>query len=216
MNFKGVIFDLDGTLVDSIEDIGESMNRVLEHNHFPIHTMAAYKKMVGSGLLNLAQVALPEEARDEKTILDCYEQMVALYEEHCTVKTRPYDGIVPLLDQLKQKNLQLAVFSNKADKLTKKIVAELLPGYFDIVIGMTTEELKKPNPSRALHIAHQFGVPPQSIAYLGDTGIDMQTAKNAGMFGVGVLWGFRSEEELRSAGAKAILAHPLELLQIEL
>lgn len=215
MNFKGVIFDLDGTLVDSIEDIGESMNLVLEKNYFPVHSMMAYKKMVGRGLFNLTQVALPETVRDEKTVLACYEQLLDIYEEHCTVKTRPYDGIIPLLDELKSKEMKLAVFSNKADKFTKKVVRELLPGYFDMVVGMTTEELKKPNPVCALEIARQLGVSPQSFVYLGDTGIDMQTAQNAGMYALGVLWGFRTEEELLAAGAKGILSHPADLWKVK-
>ncbi len=216
MNFEAVIFDLDGTLVDSIEDIAESMNRVLSENHFPVHSLAAYKTFVGRGLLNLTRVSLPETAQDEKTVVACYNRMLEVYNDHCTEKTKPYDGIIPLLDELKSRELKLAVFSNKADKFTKKIVQTLMPGYFDIVVGMTTEDLKKPNPACALEISEHFGVRPENIVYLGDTGIDMQTARNAEMYGIGVLWGFRTKEELVSAGAEAILSHPLDLIGLRL
>jgi phosphoglycolate phosphatase len=214
MNFEAAIFDLDGTLVDSIEDIADSMNRVLSENHFPVHSLAAYKIFVGRGLLNLTRVSLPATAQDEKTVMACYERMQEIYNDRCTEKTKPYDGIIPLLNELKSRELKLAVFSNKADKFTRKIVQALMPGYFDIVIGMTTEELKKPNPACALKISEHFGTRPENMVYLGDTGIDMQTARNAEMYGVGVLWGFRTKEELISAGAKAIVSHPLDLTSL--
>lgn len=215
MNFEAAIFDLDGTLVDSIEDIAESMNKVLSENNYPVHSLDAYKTFVGKGLMNLTRVSLPATVQEEKTVIKCYNRLLEVYKERCTEKTKPYKGIMPLLDELKSRGLKLAVFSNKADVLTKKIVEILMPGYFDIVVGMTTEELKKPNPTCALEISEHLGVRPGNIVYLGDSGIDMQTARNAEMYGVGVLWGFRSEEELVSAGADAILSHPLDLLELK-
>ncbi len=212
MNCKGIIFDLDGTLVDSIEDIANAMNRVLAENGFPEHSLAAYKIFVGRGLLNLTRRALPETVQDEETVKACYQRMTEVYNDHCTEKTKPYDGIMPLLDELQSRRFKLAVFSNKADQFTKKIVQVLMPGYFDRVAGMTVEELKKPNPACALQISEDMGVSPGEILYLGDTGIDMETASNAGMYAVGVLWGFRSESELVDAGAKSILRHPLDLI----
>jgi phosphoglycolate phosphatase len=212
MKYKAAIFDLDGTLVDSIEDIAGSMNRVLHERQFPVHSLAAYKIFVGKGLLNLTRVSLPAAAQDEETVTACYERMQEIYDEHCTEKTKPYDGIIPLLNELKSRELKLAVFSNKADKFTRKIVQALMPGYFDIVTGMTTEKLKKPNPACALQISERFGTRPEQIIYLGDTGIDMQTAHNAKMYGVGVLWGFRTKEELLAAGAGAIVSRPLDLI----
>lgn len=212
MNFEAAIFDLDGTLVDSIEDIGNSMNKVLEENHYPLHSMATYKTFVGRGLLNLTRLSLPSTEKDEAKVVACYHRMLEIYKEHCTDKTKPYEGIIPLLDDLKKRRLKLAVFSNKADGFTRVIVQELMPGYFDIVIGMTTEELKKPNPTCALEISREFGIDPGKIVYLGDSGIDMQTACNAGMFGVGVLWGFRGKEELVEAGADALIYHPMDLI----
>ncbi|MEA4916378.1 HAD family hydrolase [Proteiniphilum sp.] len=214
MNCKGIIFDLDGTLVDSIEDIANAMNRVLAENGFPEHSLAAYKIFVGRGLLNLTRRALPETVQDEGTVKACYQRMTEVYNDHCIEKTKPYDGIMPLLDELQSRGFKLAVFSNKADQFTKKIVQVLMPGYFDRVAGMTVEELKKPNPACALQISEDMGVSPGEILYLGDTGIDMETASNAGMYAVGVLWGFRSESELVDAGAKSILHHPLDLIRL--
>lgn len=211
MNFQGIIFDLDGTLIDSIEDIGDAMDIVLREKHFPTHTVGEYKTFVGRGLLNLTQVSLPESARDRETVKVCHERLLEVYNDLCTVKTKPYEGIIPLLDELKRRGMKMAVFSNKADRFTRKIVQALMPGYFDIVIGMTTEELKKPNPTTALQISETLRIRPEKILYLGDTGIDMETARNAGMCPVGVLWGFRGEPELVAAGACEILQHPNDL-----
>jgi phosphoglycolate phosphatase len=215
MNFEAVIFDLDGTLVDSIEDIAESMNRVLSENHFPVHSLAAYKTFVGRGLLNLTRVSLPETAQDEKTVVACYNRMLEVYNDYCTEKTKPYEGIIPLLDELKSRELKLAVFSNKADKFTKKIVQTLMPGYFDIVVGMTTEDLKKPNPACALEISEQSecALKTSFIWEIRDRYADSSQCGN--VWNRGAL-GFRTKEELVSAGAEAILSHPLDLIGLRL
>jgi phosphoglycolate phosphatase len=212
MKFDAVLFDLDGTLVDSVGDIAEAMNRVLTEHHFPVHSPAAYKRFVGNGLLNLCRITLPATARDEETVMACHDRLLEVYDGCCTESTRPYEGIVPLLNELKLRALKLAVLSNKADRLTVKIVQTLLPGYFDTVVGMTAEALRKPNPACALQIVERLGRRPESTVFLGDTGIDMRTARNAGMYGVGVLWGFRTEAELIAAGAGRVLSRPLDLI----
>ena len=213
MNFKGVLFDLDGTLVNSLEDIANAMNSVLSHYNYPTHTLADYKSFTGKGILSLVQVALPKTARDEKTVTSCHQQFLEIYSENCTVNTKPYDGIIPLLDELKARQLKLAVFSNKADHFTKKIVETLMPGYFNSVAGLKIEAHKKPNPLVALQICEQLNIKPEETIYVGDTNVDMQTATNATMYGVGVLWGFRTKEELIANGAKQTLNHPLDLLK---
>lgn len=213
MNFKGVIFDLDGTLVNSLEDIANAMNSVLSHYNFPTHTLADYKSYTGKGILNLVQVALPKIARDEKTVTLCRHQFLDIYSDNCTIKTKPYNGIIELLDELKARQLKLAVFSNKADHFTKKIVEALLPNYFSIVKGLKIEAHKKPNPLVALQICEQLNIKPQEAIYVGDTNIDMQTATNANMHGVGVLWGFRTKKELITSGAKQTLEHPIDLIK---
>lgn len=214
MKFNAVIFDLDGTLVNSLDDLADAMNSVLSNNGLPIHPADAYRYFVGNGIRNLVSKALPEPARDDKTITECYQQMLDVYSRNYMVKTRPYDGIIDLLDELKSFDMKLGVFSNKADGFTKNIVQKLFPGYFDAVVGFTTEALKKPNPVCALRLSKRFGSDPENIIYIGDSGVDMQTAKNAKMYGVGVLWGFRTEDELISNGAETTIAHPLDLIEI--
>lgn len=214
MNFKGIIFDLDGTLVNSLEDLADAMNNVLSKFNYPTHDLNAYRFFIGNGILNLVRAALPETNRDKQTIAECFNLMNEIYNNNCTNKTKPYNGIIDLLNELKSRNMKLAVFSNKADEFTKRIVQSLIPGYFDEVVGLSSEAQKKPNPSGALEISKKLEILPENMMYIGDTGIDMQTANNAGMYAVGVLWGFRTKEELINNGAKHIISHPTEVFNI--
>lgn len=214
MNFKGAIFDLDGTLVDSLEDLADSMNKVLLDNNLPTHSLTTYKSFIGKGILNLVRVSLPETIQDEKTIMSYYNQMIEVYSDNCTVKTRPYDGIIDLIKELKEREVKLAVFSNKADEFTKKIVQTLMPDYFDMIVGLTIEAHKKPDPTGALKISEYFNIKPENIIYIGDTDVDMQTAQNANMYSVGALWGFRTKEELMDSGAKNVIVHPMDLIKL--
>ena len=214
MKYKGVIFDLDGTLVNSLEDIANAMNTVLQSLDYPTHSYEVYQYFVGSGLRNLVSKSLPENHNNETQIEHCFELMIEFYRENCTNQTYFYEGIIELLDYLKTHDIKLSVFSNKADELTKKIVAELLPNYFDAVVGLSTELLKKPNPFEALEISKKLGLKPEEMLFVGDSGIDMQTATNANMRAVGVLWGYRPEEELIANGAKHIINHPSDLIAI--
>lgn len=214
MKFKGVIFDLDGTLVNSLEDIADAMNSVLQSLNFPTHSYEAYQYFIGSGLRNLVSKSLPATHNDEKQIDSSFHLMIEVYRDTCTRKTKPYDGIFELLDHLISRNMKLSVFSNKADALTKEITAALFPDYFDPIVGLTTESLKKPNPFEAVEISKSLGLKTEEIIFVGDSGIDMQTATNANMFAVGVLWGYRPKEELISNGAKYLLSNPLDLIHI--
>lgn len=215
MKYNGVIFDLDGTLVNSLEDIAVSMNLVLENNRFPTHDLQAYKHFIGNGIRTLVRRALPETERDEFLVDMYYNYMMELYHKNCLNTTKPYQGIPGLLNELTSRKIKMAVLSNKADEITKTIVSELLSTWnFEVITGLLAEEHKKPNPFVAIGISEQFGIPPENIIYVGDTAIDMQTANNAGMYAVGVLWGFRSKEELVSNGAKYLLNHPLDLLKL--
>jgi phosphoglycolate phosphatase len=214
MNFKAVIFDLDGTLVNSIEDLGDSMNEVLRNYNYPTHSYEAYENFIGSGIRSLVVKALPENQRDEAQINRGFDDMMHVYRSQCTNKTKPYEGIIELLDQLKARQLKLSVLSNKADEFTKKIVQNIFPGYFDSIHGLSLEAHKKPNPIKAIEISKNLGINAEEIIYIGDTGIDMQTATNANMHAVGVLWGFRSKDELIENGAKYILRNSLDLIAI--
>ncbi|QSW90923.1 HAD family hydrolase [Flavobacterium endoglycinae] len=214
MKFKGIIFDLDGTLVNSLEDISDAMNKVLQGLNFPTHTYDTYQYFIGSGLRNLVSKALPSTNNSDEQIEICFECMINEYREICTLKTKPYDGIVELLENLTSQNIKMAVFSNKADELTKKIASEIFPNHFDIAVGLSTEALKKPNPFEALAIGKKWNLNPEEILFVGDSDIDMQTAVNANMFPVGVTWGYRTEEELKNSGAKLVVNKASELIEI--
>lgn len=215
MNYKGVIFDLDGTLVNSLEDIADSMNIILNKHGFPTHNLEAYKHFIGNGLRNLVREALPEGSKSEALINRCFASMMEEYSNNCLNKTRPYDGIVELLDELTACEMKLSVFSNKVDELTKKVVMTLLPNWnFEVIIGSSADMPRKPNPFGALLISKKLGIVPEDLIYIGDTDVDMKTANSAKMYAVGALWGFRSREELTSNGAKYLLSHPLDLIQI--
>ncbi len=214
MKCKGVVFDLDGTLVNSLQDISDAMNTVLQDLDFPTHSYEEYQYFIGSGLRNLVGKSLPSNHNNENQIERCHDLMVEVYRDNCTNQTKPYNGIVELLNELKSRNIKLSVFSNKADALTKEITAALFPGYFNPVVGLSIESLRKPNPFEALEICKNLGLTPGEMIFVGDSGIDMQTATNANMLAVGVLWGYRPEEELVTNGAQFILNHPLDLIPI--
>ncbi len=214
MKFDGAIFDLDGTLVNSLEDLADSMNGVLTAFHFPVHELDEYKTFVGNGMRNLVTVSLPEASRDARTIDGCYDLMVKTYRGNFLNKTKPYDGVPGLLGGLKRRGMKLGVLSNKGDDMTKTIVGSLFPGFFDIVLGLRDESRKKPDPSGALEIAGHLGVPPEKMLYVGDSNVDMLTANNAGMFAAGASWGYRTREELLASGAGCVLEKPMDLLDI--
>ncbi len=214
MKFKAVLFDLDGTLVNSLKDIADSINKVLQERNLPTHSYEVVNDFIGSGLHVLVTKALPETQRSPEIIDATFEAMMNHYRENCTNKTYAYEGIPELLKELKSKNIKLAVLSNKADELTKKIGKTLFPNDFEIVMGLKSEQTKKPNPIVALEISKDLGCTPEEVLYVGDSGIDMQTAKNANMFAVGVVWGYRTKEELLTEGAQTIIEHPLHLLEL--
>ncbi|MDR0815511.1 MAG: HAD family hydrolase [Bacteroidales bacterium] len=214
MAFKAVIFDLDGTLADTLEDIADTMNRALAANGFPTHSYDAYRFFVGNGLKNLVAKSLPEAARTKTAIKDCHAQVVADYAQHYINKTRLYDGIPALLDCLSQAGFKMAVLSNKADAITQKICGDLLQRWhFAAILGASERFPRKPNPQAALFLVAEMGVAPAEVLYLGDSDVDMHTATAAGFYPVGVGWGFRPVEELLNSGARKIIQHPMELFE---
>jgi phosphoglycolate phosphatase len=219
MNYRAVIFDLDGTLLNTLDDLGNAMNRTLEHEGFPTHPIDAYRYFVGNGVMMLVKRAVPEDHQDDDTIQRCLTTFMTDYQQHCQIDTRPYEGIAEMLDVLSARGMKQAVLSNKPDAEAKRCVADLLTDWsFEVVLGHREGMPHKPDPSGAREIAELFQLPPSEILYIGDTSIDMQTAIAARMFPVGVLWGFRSREELVQSGAQTVVEHPLDivsLLQIE-
>jgi len=214
MNFKAVIFDLDGTLLDTIEDLADSMNEVLAGFGFPGHDLQAYKFFVGEGVEVLVRRALPGESQSEELVQQCLKNYREAYGKRWDQKTRPYDGVPEMLDALTGLRLPLAILSNKPHDLSRLVVAKLLPRWdFKRVFGARASVPKKPDPAGALEIAQELMISPEHFLYLGDTAIDMKTALAAGMFPVGALWGFRTAEELTAAGARVLIEKPLDLLQ---
>jgi len=212
---KCVLFDLDGTLVDSLADLADSLNRVLTRQGFPSHPTEAYRYFVGDGITKMVQRALPAEAQQQDLVRDCVRRMRQEYALHWTDTTRPYPGIAELLDALASRRIQMAILSNKPDELTQEFVKTLLPNWhFAAVAGEKETIAKKPNPAGALRIANLLHHAPADFLYLGDTNTDMQTARAAGMFAIGALWGFRTADELKKNGAQALLSVPSELCSL--
>jgi phosphoglycolate phosphatase len=216
MKYKAVLFDLDGTLLNTLEDIGDSMNAVLRRLQFPAHNLEVYKYFVGDGVYALARRALPEEHRsDEDLINRCVAAMREEYGKNWAYKTHPYEGVQELLAGLSSRSIRTAVLSNKPDDFTKMMVTKLLPQHrFEQVYGERTNVPRKPDPVTALEIAVNMQIPTDKFLYLGDTNIDMITASAAGMYPVGALWGFRTGEELMAGGAKALIEYPSDLLKL--
>jgi phosphoglycolate phosphatase len=213
VQFKAAIFDLDGTLLNTLEDLADSMNCVLERNRLPRHDLSAYKYFVGDGIDMLVQRALPFAVASENEFQRFVREMKTEYAGRWLNKTRPYPGVVEMLAAFVAANFKTAVLSNKPDDASNEIIKALLPNHpFRIVLGATAERPKKPDPSAALEIASRLNISPQHFLFLGDTSIDMQTAHAAGMFPVGVLWGFRPAEELLATGAKLLLKEAADLI----
>ena len=215
MQYKAVIFDLDGTLVDSLADLSDSVNLMLESYGFPTHEMEQYRYFVGNGSKKLMERTLPrDKAASAEFVEEALVKYKAIYKERLLEKTRPYNGVRELLAELKSRGIPLAVCTNKHNDAALTIVKILFaPGTFAEVLGDRPGFPKKPNPATPLEIASHLGVKPDEVAYLGDTSVDMETAVHAGFLPVGVLWGFRPEEELVKSGAKILLKAPLELLE---
>lgn len=211
---KAIIFDLDGTLLDTLDDIACAANTALASLDFPTYPVDEYRYFVGDGMRTLLERIIPQEYVDDEAMIDRFlAAYVANYDQQWDKRSVPYPGMPELLDGLAARGLRMGVLSNKPHAFTVKCVEKLLAGWkFDPILGQKDEFPKKPDPAGALWIQKQWGLPGNEILYLGDTGTDMLTAKRAGFFAVGVTWGFRPEEELRDAGADFIAHHPQDVL----
>jgi len=215
MSYKAVLFDLDGTLLDTLEDLANAGNRVLAEQSLPVHPVDAYRYFVGAGIASLAERILPESHRQPQIIAATVAEFERVYAESWYSCTIPYAGVPEMLDQLVANGLQLAILSNKPDGFTRLCVEKLLPQWhFKPIFGQRPGVPKKPDPAAALEAAQLLNCSPSEILYVGDTSIDMRTARSAGMDPVGVLWGFRGADELKAAGADWLINHPQELLAI--
>jgi phosphoglycolate phosphatase len=213
MSFRAVIFDLDGTLLDTLQDLADAMNAVLERNRLPAHRPKAYRHFVGDGIEMLVRRALPFTLTDESELDRFAEEMRREYARRWIAKTRPYPGVPELLAAIGAAGLVTAVLTNKPQAAAEAILAALLPGQgFRCVVGGAPGRPRKPDPSGALAIARELGLPPASCLLVGDSAVDIQAARAAGMVPVGALWGFRTAEELVAAGAQILVTDPSGLI----
>ena len=216
-----IIFDLDGTLINTIDDLGQACNHALSACGFPTHKIEDYPRLVGNGINKLIERALPEEHRQQATVLRLREHFVPYYDAHNCDLTHPYDGIPELLAALKAAGHTLAVASNKYQAATEKIVAQLFPNTFDVVLGERDGIARKPDPQivwdiveRTAHSAYSLELRSKGILYIGDSLVDAETAKAANLPFIACTWGFCTTEQLQTAVPDYLVHHPSEILRL--
>lgn len=214
MKIKAVFFDLDGTLLYTIEDIATSLNAVLARHSFPTHTIEEYCTFIGDGMKLLVTRSLPREVQKDQSRTDA---IVAEFRKSYSVvanpTTRPYEGIQELLHELQLRGIPLAVVTNKPHEKALTVVEQFFPGSFEYIVGQREGIPVKPDPASAIEVQAKLSLESKEIIYVGDSGVDMQLAVSAGYSAVGVSWGYRSVEELKERGAECIISTPLELLE---
>lgn len=210
---KLVIFDLDGTLLNTIDDLAVSTNYALRQYGYPEHELSAYPYFVGNGINKLIERALPEKERSEERILQMRKDFITYYERHKTDLTKPYPGILSLLRELDNRGIGIAVASNKYHTGTVELISHYFRDIpFKAVFGQREGIPVKPAPDVVMEIMRLAGISPSAVLYVGDSGVDMQTAYNSKVTSVGVTWGFRSRRELEENGAGTIVETPEEIL----
>ncbi len=213
--YKCAAFDLDGTLVNSLCDLGDSVNRVLEHHGLPTHSYESYKYFVGNGRAKLIERAMGAAAENVELLDAVTREYDELYALHCLDKTRPYPGLPEAIAKLKASGVKLTVLSNKPDEFVDKMLIALFPGLeFDLSWGKKAAYAPKPDPASLLAQLTEIGEDKDDCIYIGDSGVDVITARNSGVDFCGVLWGFRGESELRAEGAKICVNTAAELVQV--
>ena len=215
LRFAAVVFDLNGTLFDSLADTALSANLVLERLGVRTHPVENYRRFAGDGIAMVFMRALPEEMRSPETVAQCVAQYDEIYGKNWNVHSKAYRGIPELLSAVSSMGVRMAVLSNKSQSLTDKCIEQYFHNVpFEVVLGKREGMPLKPHPAGALEISQRLKINSDACAYLGDTAVEVQTARAAAMFPVGALWGYRSRDELFQSGAAALIAHPLALLPI--
>lgn len=211
MRYRAVVFDLDGTLADSLDDLAASGNELLASYDKPPHSSDEYRYLVGNGSRTLIERLLPEA--EESVVEEALAKYKEIYARSLLRQTKPYPGILELLAELQKRQIPMAVCTNKHPSAADTVIRALFPAnMFAAYVGDRPGAPRKPDPANLLYVLEKLGVPPEETAYLGDTSVDMQTAVRAGALPVGVLWGFRDKAELLASGAQVLLAHPKDLL----
>lgn len=210
-NIKAIIFDMDGTILDTIEDITDAVNYILSKYNMPERSVDEVKGFVGNGLFLTLKRSAPQDA-DEALLDSIYEEMVAYYKDHSKIHTKPYDGIVELLMKLKKAGYKTAVVSNKRHEAVVKLCEEYYKGLFDTALGDMDGIAKKPEPDMINIVLKELGVEKTDALYIGDSDVDVLTSSNSGLKGIFVSWGFRTRDFLIEHGAKTVVDTPEELL----
>ena len=198
--YEAVLFDLDGTLLDTLEDLKDSVNYIMKKYHFPERTLDEVRNAVGNGIHKLIERSVPKET-DAETIESAYADFLSYYQKNCMVKTKPYPGMEELLGRLKADGCKLAVVTNKGNEAVQKMIPYYFKGLFETAIGTTNEMPKKPAPDTAYYVLKKMQTEKEKALFIGDSQVDVETAKNAGLDSILVTWGFRDRETLVKAGA---------------
>jgi len=210
MRYQAVLFDMDGTVLDTLDDLYDSINHSLAEFSLPRVSREHVRQCLGNGAAYLVKHSVPEGSSPEleAKVLAFYKPW---YDAHCLIKTAPYDGILPLMQELKEHGLRLAIISNKPDRAVQELSAAFFPGLLELSVGESPSVRRKPAPDTVLKAAAQIGLPVDQCVYVGDSEVDLQTARNAGMDCISVTWGFRDEPQLLDAGAATLVHMPKEL-----
>lgn len=211
--YEAVLFDLDGTLLDTLEDLRDAVNYVMRQYRFPEHSMEEIRRAVGNGIRKLMERSVPEGTKAD--ILEAaFLDFKGYYKANCKNKTKPYAGMSELVEKLKEDGYKLAVVSNKNDEAVKEIIPYYFGELFDISVGAKEGMEKKPAPETTFYVLEQLGVAKEKALYIGDSQVDVKTAENAGMEGIFVTWGFRDREELEEAGAQEFADTAAQLFEM--
>lgn len=212
MNIKLAIFDLDGTTLDTLQDLADAVNHALRAQGLPEHTADEVRSYIGNGIRNLIDRSVPADTPEEVTAL-VFAAFKSYYAMHCKDKTCPYPGVMQMLERLKKAGMKIAILSNKADFAVQELCAQYFPGMIDYAAGEKAGVPKKPSPESVYALLKTMGCRAEEAVYIGDSEVDVLTAENAGMKSLIVDWGFRSREQLVQAGAKNIFSTTEELTE---
>lgn len=212
MSYKLAIFDMDGTILDTLEDLSDCMNYILKQHDMPSRTINEVRSFVGNGIRKLVSRAVPA-GTSEETIDVLFDEFREYYKDHCAIKTKPYEGINDVIRKLREKGILTAVVSNKADFAVKSLCDDYFTDLFDASVGDKEGQRRKPYPDGVNSVLEQLGVAREDAVYIGDSDVDFETAKNSEMDVIMVGWGFRDEDFILSKGAEFVIHQPEELLQ---
>lgn len=215
MKYQLAIFDLDGTILDTLDDLADSLNYALEKSGYPVRTRDEVRRFVGNGIRKLIERGVPS-GTDAESVSRVHENFTAYYKVHCADKTKPYENIPELLKKLRENGVKTAVVSNKADYAVQDLCVQYFEGLFDAAVGEREGVRKKPAPDSVNAVLEKLGVNRENSVYIGDSDVDVETARNSGMNCIAVDWGFRDRDLLISSGAEIIVSEPLKIAEVVL